>query len=153
MLNHKICLVLGDWSHDGHGLTSRYHIVCSLSKKELEKAYKKGCKKVGKDFSMEEKVARDYEDPTIDHNILAKIRELGYKEELECEYEDLEEGQDDEGTNEPLNDENEGITISENDFVYMWMFLASLGIKETLEWEIIADGDEIHLGGYGLFYS
>lgn len=60
---YTIELKLGDWSHDGHGITESIYISSNISTLKLKKAYKLGAKILGFDFS--EIVARNYEDSKI----------------------------------------------------------------------------------------
>lgn len=49
-MEHKLTFTLGDPSRDGHGITSKYHIICNYSSEEIESAYREMCKELGFDF-------------------------------------------------------------------------------------------------------
>ena len=59
----RICLVVGDWSGDGHDKTTEVTIASNFNEKAIDRAYKRGTKALGFDFS--EEVAADYEDTTL----------------------------------------------------------------------------------------
>ena len=45
-LKNHVTLVLGDWSHDGHGWTQNVYITSNLTRQEIEIAYAKGVENV-----------------------------------------------------------------------------------------------------------
>lgn len=144
---HNIALVLGDWSGDGHDKTSTTNIECNLTKKELEKAYKKGCKKVDSTFSMYDNVAEGYGDRTISREHFDKLVKLGFKPDLACDEDYMD---DDDSGDTDENDKSDGVQIWQEGFVEIWMFIASLGTKTELLWKEV-EGDSINIGGYGFF--
>lgn len=135
-LPHMINLVVGDWSHDGHNMTEQSTIKCNLTKKDLEKAYKKGCKKVG--FDLTEEVCADYEDMSVSDDVIEKLRAADIKPE------DFIENDDDDGWSFSYNWEA---------FTELWLRIAKLG-NPDLEFEMCSnDSPNINIGGYGLLGS
>ena len=66
---HKMYLVLGDWSDDGHGKYDKVLMECNVPVKRVQDAYKKACKLTGVSFNNTDvftgqkrdyKTARDY---------------------------------------------------------------------------------------------
>ena len=130
-LSNTISIVVGDWSDDGHGKTAHYQIQSNLSHKEISKAYKKGSKKLGFDFS--ETVASSYDDSEIPAEELVKLREAGWTGEF---YDVAEPG-------EPQY-------LEADTFMEIWLFIAKLG-NPLMEYEIPAVDSTLNIGGYGLF--
>jgi hypothetical protein len=50
-MQHKIDLILGDWSYDGHSLTKLITIDSNLDKAEIKQAHTTGCKNLQIDFN------------------------------------------------------------------------------------------------------
>lgn len=135
---HKMNLVLGDWSRDGHGQSETFGIETNLTKNEIQESYKKGVEIV--DLDLSEKVCRYHEDDSISLENLEKLKKHGLKffQENGEEYE-LEE-----------NFDETGFSVSEEDFVIMFMFIVKLG-NPLLEWNF-CESESINIGGYGLFH-
>ncbi len=130
---HRIRLVLGDWSHDGHGQTSEEYINSNLSLKQINAAYKKGTKKIGFDFC--DTAACEYEDSTISKENFKALRDAGFDDELENCDDDSEE---------------DGVSIWRDDFTRMYLFIVKLG-NPAFTFTEAKDEGTIHVGGYGLF--
>lgn len=131
-LLHTINLVVGDWSHDGHSKTETVTILSNLDKKALEKAYKKGSKKVG--FDLETDVCADYEDMSMSEDISEKLKAAGIK------------------PHDYVEEDEAGLSFSYNHeaFATLWLDIARLG-NPDLKYEITADNNTtINIGGYGL---
>jgi hypothetical protein len=137
--NHTINLVIGDWSDDGHGKKDKFTIKCNLDKKALEKAYKKGVKKVGVDITSD--VAHEYEDSTISKEDWDKLLKAGMKadEVGEVDIPDHLDGQSDR------------IFIWPDAFADIWLFVAKAGNPKFEFEHVIATASNINIGGYGLF--
>jgi len=137
-LEHFITLTLGDWSHDGHSQTDVITVRCNVDKKDLEKAYKKGTKKLG--FDLTEDVCADYEDMSASADVIEKLKTAGIKPEDFIENED----EDDEGWSFAYNVEA---------FASLWLRIAQLGDPD-LKYELVeTNPNNINIGGYGLFGS
>jgi len=141
-LKHQINLVLGDWSGDGHNQTATVTIRCNLDKKQLEKAYKAGCKKTGVNFADE--VASDFEDNTISKEIVEKLAKHVFK---------IEDYSEDEQPGESPATGEVGYSLWTDGYAAAWMFIAKVGNSELEYEEMTDDSPDIHIGGYGLFYS
>jgi len=134
-LPHMINLVVGDWSHDGHSMTEQSTIKCNLDKKGLEKAYKKGSKKVG--FDLTEEVCEAYEDMSVSDDVVEKLRTAGIKPEDFIENEGGEWS----------------FAYNWEAFTELWLRIAKLG-NPNLEFEMCSnDSPNINIGGYGLLGS
>jgi hypothetical protein len=129
----RIKLVIGDWSCDGHEKSDDYYIESNLSKKEIEKAYKKGTKLLGFDFS--EEIAECYEDSTLPKDKWEKFKELGYTGGFDSEDQ---------------ADEN-GVNIWLEEFLDLYLFIIQLG-NPDFKYELVEEEDTIHIGGYGLYH-
>ncbi len=137
-LEHSITLTLGDWSHDGHSQTEVITVKCNVDKKDLEKAYKKGTKKVG--FDLTEDVCADYEDGSVSDEVIEKLRDAGIKPEDFAEKGDAD-------------DEGWSLAYDYEAFAGLWMRIAQLGDPD-LKYEVApTNPNNINIGGYGLFGS
>ncbi len=92
-MQHKFYITIGDWSDDGHGKTDQFLYESNYEVGELQKAYKKSCKKTG--VKLHE-VARDYEDGSVSPAIAKKLLKLGLDENLIRGDEDDEYWEDNE---------------------------------------------------------
>jgi hypothetical protein len=140
-----INLVLGDWSHDGHSQTEIITISSTLSKPEIEAAYKKGAKRVGVDVVKD--VAADYEDGGLLVEDWKRFEKAGMKlEDLFANQVDLEYTQEELENADPI-----GFPIYHDEFVRLYCFLVSKG-NDGFQYQIEEDANpNINIGGYGLF--
>lgn len=141
-----ITLVLGDWSHDGHGLTDRINISSNLTDKEITKAYKAGKKKLSFDF---DRVAEDYEDSRLTKVRWGEFLKLGFSNpEYEKKWSEPYQPGD---TYDP-DDEESDLVLDSEGFARLYLFLVKLG-NDKFEYEILSDKQNptIEIGGYGLF--
>jgi hypothetical protein len=163
---NKTTLVLGDWSDDGHGKTDRISITSNLDTKQIEKAYNKGAKKLG--FNFVNDVANDYEDSLLPLPHLKTLIEHGLDiEQAFDEYElkfvkqalaretPVEEAEEEvvdeeEGDEDLLEDHEEGVHLWVDSFSYIYLFIVGLGDPKFV-YKIVENGNEINIGGYGLF--
>ena len=129
-LPNVVILILGDWSHDGNGLSSVVTIHSNFTKREIERAYRKGVKEI--EFDLIEDVASGHEDCEIEPEYVHALKEFGYNvNNLEC-----------------LNNR---YYIYEDEFVNIYLFLAELG-DSALEWKRVSHTENhIRIGGYGLY--
>lgn len=133
-LPYMINLVVGDWSGDGHNKTEQSTIKCNIEKKELEKAYKKGTKKIG--FDLTQEVCEEYEDMSMPITIAEKLKAAGIDP---LEYAEQEEGRED------MSFSYDWIA-----FIKLWLRIAKLG-NPNLEYDMSSsDNQNINVGGYGL---
>lgn len=138
-MKNTVKLVLGDWSHDGHGMSEVKSINCTHTLKELEKAYKLGTSKIGFDFSKY--VAIDYRANILDANLVKRLRDHGLKMEFEF------------GEKELFGQEKEFgfVFLGKDDFCRIYLFICQLGNPKIEYIEVESDEDELYIGGYGLF--
>lgn len=127
-MEHIIKLVTGDWSGDGHCMTSTKIFKSNVSEDELQQAYRKGVNLVGVDVS---RLCENYEDNTIPSETARRINDS-----IPNTFEDdeFEEG---------------GIWTNDDDFTYLWIAIAKAGNPDIVMEEIT--GSSINIGGYGLF--
>jgi hypothetical protein len=129
---HRINLILGDPSGDGHGKSQTVVINSSLSKHELLAPYQAGTKLVGFDFINE--VCKEYEDCRLEREYKTKLLELGF-------FDFYEDGL-----------EEDTCYLDQELFVQIFLFICKLG--DTLfEYQIVESNSYINIGGYGLFHS
>jgi hypothetical protein len=133
---YKIKLTMGDWSHDGHGLTEHVMVMCNLTATQLQQAYKRGCEKVGFDFTRD--VAASYEDNVLPQGLLKKLEEQGFvPKEFASEWADPYDG--------------EKFRLGPDNFWQIWMFVAGLSSTLLDYEEVTGDFTDVRIGGYGLF--
>lgn len=132
-LKHVINLVVGDWSHDGHGKTQLVTIRSSLSGTEIEEAYKNGVKIIG--FDLIECVAANYEDSGIDAEYERKLRAAGV---------DLD------STVEKTYDRTEW-SLWTDSYAELYLFFVKTGNPDFKFEFLNHDESNINIGGYGLF--
>lgn len=143
VLSHVTSLVIGDWSDDGHGKTDMTVIRSNLDSEQIGEAYEAGSKKLG--FNFIEEVATDYEDSSLD---LVKFKTLidaglSIEEAFKYDYEIKE-------AKKALEDEDsEGFHLWTESYRSIFLFIVKLGNKD-FKYKI-SQGNQIHIGGYGLF--
>lgn len=128
---HDIQLTVGDWSMDGHGQVETVVVQSTLSRIELEKAYKAGVKKLGVNIS---EMCADYEDRHITDKTMRVFAAL---DPNLCLDEDDEDYPDE-----------EGCYIDADIFVKLYLLTCQSG-DPTLSYEIV-EPQNINIGGYGL---
>lgn len=129
-----INLVLGDWSGDGHSKTEIVSILSNLLKNDIEKAYKKGCKKVG--FDLTKDVCAEYEDMSASKEVVEALRAVGFKPEDFLEEDD---------------DGDWSFAYNGDAFAELWLRIAQLG-NPDFKYEITTHNTpNINIGGYGLY--
>lgn len=114
-------LVLGDWSGDGHSMTTRYVIRSTLTVEGIKAAYLKGAAIIGVDVSQE--VAGD--DESIDEVSAALFTEAGME---------IDPGH--------LRLEN---------FLELYLFTVKVGEPTFTYEIVPDTTTHINIGGYGLF--
>ena len=125
--------VVGDWSKDGHGMTSVFNIQCNLNFGDFGKAYENGIHLIGFDI---EKYCKDYEDGGIPIDFAMKLKEQGF---------DVNKFDDDLEKNEDIS----FVYIDSSTYFEIYMFIAFKG-NPKLIWNY-AEIPIIKIGGYGLF--
>lgn len=126
---NRISLLMGDASKDGHEETEALVIDTNRTRKELEKAYKKGARKLGHDFEL--KVANEYGKRRLAKPIFDELKRLGWP---------VPEGF---GKTRELDTDT---------YADIWIFLAKLGDPKLEVYVQTPDPvEEIYIGGYALF--
>lgn len=121
-----INLVLGDWSHDGHGMTETVTIESNFGISQIQKAYKAGVKLLGVDLVKD--VCEQYEE----------------SEMLAEHYEVFK----DSGILDP-----DDSWIDSDTFAKLYLWTARMGNPELIYSVLPWDKASIQIGGYGLFGS
>jgi hypothetical protein len=143
-LPYLINLVVGDWSNDGHSMTETITISSNLKKKDVEKAYKKGAKKLKLDVT--EDVAADYQDGYIYDDQWKKLAVVGLT--LENVFDDDRLSLDE--VTDELEDGGRYFSIHPGAFANIWLFVAQQG-NPIFRFRVNNDDSpNINIGGYGL---
>lgn len=116
-----IQFIVGDKYKDGHGQVEVFLVECSLSKRELEVAFKEGCRTIGVDWAKEE------DEEQFSDDAAAKLREHGIVSESDWG------GVFRVGTPET--------------FLDVWMQIAAIG-NDSLTWNHAPGPPSIWIGGY-----
>lgn len=130
----NITIQLGDWSDDGHGKTSIFNITSSLSFKEINRAYKKGAKKIGVDLI--EEVCTDYNNSGIGMDLLNKFIEAVFDKKLFGLTDDMEV---------------EYLMLDYESYLNLYFATVSIGNNKFQYTLVDNDKSIIQIGGYGLF--
>lgn len=148
-----ITLVVGDWSHDGHGMCDKILIQSNADVSKIEAGYRAGTAKLGFDFC--EEVASDYEDGRIHLAELKKLRDAGFKRKLEDEHTEEEAKAtakefEKYGRASQTNWEYwAGGCLDPETYCEIYQFIVQLG-DPLIVFTPIEHG-ELRIGGYGLF--
>lgn len=142
-LPHKLTLVLGDWSDDGHGKTDVVVIATNLDSDQFMEAYKKASKKLG--FHFMDDVAADYEDRSLPTEYLQKLIDNGM--ELKEVFDSYEMKEAKAALKDPTA---EKVSLWAESYTAILLFIVKLGNPE-FEYKFVEDGSRINVGGYGLF--
>ncbi len=133
---HTIKLTVGDWSHDGHGMSNSYNIECNLSSKQVETAYNKASKTLGFDFIT---LFDEYECCSLEGKFARKLLDSGFKDpEFQKSYND--------------DPKDTSYSVYSDVYVKIYMWIAKLS-NGTLEYKFVDSKNELQIGGYGLFSS
>ena len=166
---HTINLVLGDWSHDGHGITDTVTIKCSHTSEQIKEAYNQAVKNLGFPDLVED-ACEEYEDSYLRLAFAQKLVRAVQKQEhvfpqlviakmielivscVESDFvADIAEEVSSWGAINLEDIEDLEIYVDSERFAHMYMMIASFG-DPTIRWENTENID-INIGGYGLFYS
>jgi hypothetical protein len=133
-LSNTIDLVMGDWSDDGHGETEQVTIKSNFNKIWIDRAYESASDILG--FCFINEVAKNYEEPYIDNELIIKLREV-------LEEPNLLDG--------VIDEHAECIGIDSYEYLDIYLKIIKLGDPD-FKYKIIGDNNEqINIGGYGLF--
>lgn len=126
-------IVVGDWSHDGHGRTESILIKSNRSYAQLDAAYLKGSSIVG--FNIVKFVGSEWDSCCISKEEFLKLRELGLpKSCLEVEpY---------------LDHDYKEVRVCTDDYMRLYLFIVKLGDPE-FRYKIVKVVD-VNINGYCL---
>jgi len=131
-MDHKIKVVCGDWSNDGHGMTDSITIKSNLTKDQLESAYANGSNILGFDFK--ETVGKELEDNKMSQAEM----DLLHKHNIDV-----------------VVDEYYGkkgyYSLDTESYTEIILGICKLGYPNFMHHKI--ETEEFHIGGYGLFYG
>lgn len=137
MSRHRVKLVVGDWSGDGHDKSE--DVYCNSNKPliEVEAAYGKGCQRLG--FDLIKDYCEAYEDDRIENSTLEALAKAlpSFGEEW----------------NLNLLDDDEGYyrIMSTDEWVDLVLTVARIGDPE-LQITVAPHEGSWKVGGYGLFW-
>lgn len=148
-------VVLGDWSHDGHGHTATIVIKTDAEMADIRQAYDAAVTYY--EFDLIAYVADEYEDPLLRLEYVKKLEEKGVThltqglenpKRISIHDIDIRAWGD--------RDEEEGdVELDETMFFHLWILFVQTGmhiLSLPFEYQII-HGTDIHINGYGLFGS
>lgn len=135
-LNNTITLVVGDYSHDGHGITANVIVQSNFSQLEITTAYELGVKILGIDLC--ENVCSEYEDQTIKFSDFKKFLDAGYST-VNLNKDDLKS----------IKLEKDIEYVDDDLFAELYLFTVYIGNK-NFEYNITVETNNINIGGYGL---
>lgn len=128
-MKNQIQLILGDWSHDGHGKTETFIITSNLTRREILEAYDEGCDSLNCDLSSE--ISSEYEDHLLPASQVKKFLEKGFHfDELDFE-------------------KSGSIYLDTELYTELFLFTVKLGNPDFSHDYI--ELESINIGGYGLF--
>jgi len=125
----------GDWANDGHGMTQSIIIKSNFTKDQIKEAYKSGTEIIG--FDLKSDCCRKYEDDLLTTEQVNKLKSYGIIVEFECEWDGA--------------DLSEGFHVIPDEYTEIFLKICRLGDPD-FNYEIL-DTPEVHIGGYGIFYS
>ena len=131
---HWFTVTIGDWSDDGHGKTDTHLINSSLSKDDMEKAYKAGCEVIG--FDMVDSLCEEYEQGSVEKETVEAFASSGLDLLALADKWDREEYA-----------EHGGLSVR-GLWVAMWLHVCRLGAADLVAFHI-AEAN-VNIGGYGL---
>lgn len=132
-MKHNIDLVVGDWSSDGHGISSSVPFIANFPLEDVEKFHAQAAKQHGLDFATQ---CEDYEDSCLSEDFLeaALIAFANHPTALSFFQELVKE---------------DGY-VKADEFCFVYMYIAELG-QPLLKWQHVEGNPSIAIGGYGLF--
>lgn len=133
-------LIVGDWSHDGHGMTKTITVEHNLdSVTALQNAFQIGTDKLGINLENE---CKNFEDSEVSNIFVQSLQNLGLLPENLEEQDMLWNDSDTAGT---------FFVEGPEAYAKLWLIVAKLG-NSKLEATIVKDETaSIKIGGYGLF--
>jgi hypothetical protein len=131
-----IRLTVGDWSKDGHGMTSSFNVDTDMTTAEFLECYKRGVELVGFDLT---EFCDEYEDCTLSVRHIKTLEGFGCKVAV-----------DDYDPEEKDIDLDDDVSLCDESYAELYVFIANLG--SPLPLTIVTDDNEVSIGGYGLYH-
>lgn len=152
-MSHIVCLIVGDWSRDGHGMSEKIIFNCNKSSDVVYDAYKKGKGIIGFDLTS---LCDDYRQGRLSWDELQKLRAAGFTDELEDEITpersiEINKEWRKRGLLKSTQPDRDwaGAALDPETYATVYMFIAKLG-NASLTYEL-AKMSSYPIGGYGLF--
>ena len=123
---NRFKLIVGDWSHDGHGMTQEFIIESNISIYDLRLAYIAGEEIIGVSFS---KFFSNY-----DQSFMSKDLEEKLSKYIDLSIFDLDQDLDPE------------------EYIHIWLQIAKIGRPDFEYKSVDYNIPEMEIGGYGLFH-
>lgn len=141
---HRIKMVSGDDTRDGHGKSTEFTIMSNLDARGLESAFRTGVKML--DFDVQDwSNFRASSGNVLPQEACKKFEEHGF----DFSRFDTEEA---DGSDDSADDGGSKVFVDcyQKDLPTLWLFTAKLGAPQ-LEYEYASGGDIIKIGGWSLF--
>jgi hypothetical protein len=132
-MGNLIDLTAGDWSSDGHGMTTTCLVACNVGLDELKIAHDIGAGVIGINLS---ELCSDSEDDHIPTGLIATLEEHGIHLEYEDDYPESKDYK---------------LLESPDEFARLYLEIAKLG-DPSIHYEVL-NLPTVNIGGYGLFRS
>jgi hypothetical protein len=147
-LKHRINLLIGDWSGDGHEKTSEIPIQSNMAADEIREAYLKGAIALG--VNLEEEVCCDYEDDYLPIEIYRIFESAGFGvSEWSLGWMGKPLSDRDRKKIEDCIAKDDNICLEDGTFAGLYLFTAKIG-NPDFRYEV-AERKDLCIGGYGLF--
>lgn len=159
-LPHIWSLTVGDWSHDGHGLTEEYTFKSNYQLQDVTDAFSRASAKYNLDLKAE---CRKYGKPQVTDQFFTRYREVFADNQLALDvfldeyerdwiattYASPEDQQELSDIRLDLDAQEEG-SLTADGFVDAYLFIAKLDLPD-LDYKISRQQiDNENIGGYGL---
>jgi len=144
-LPNKMSLVLGDWSGDGHGKTSKVLVATNKTVQEIQDAYKASCKLTGVEFNHNE----DYTERKRNYVERRKFQiSVDYESGIKITSE-VNKALAKHGMKIPKYILDEDFNDSEQEFTKLWFDFVKLSLPD-LKYKIIEDNIPCINGHYDI---
>lgn len=135
-LNNTIRFTVGDYSQDGHNQLKQYIIKTNLNSVWIKRAYDEASATLG--FCFVNEVATEYEEPFVPEFVYDKLINV-------FDYDIIKELA-------PYDDYHKKYVIDDPDnYVELYLMIIGLGEPDFKYEHMKFEGDNINIGGYGIF--
>lgn len=134
MLTHKIKLVVGDWSDDGHGKTDSYLVRTNYSAADIKRSYERALK-----IHKLHVPCSDCEDSAINPDIVKLLTQHNVETSDILEY-------------DKKSKTYNFVDCGPDYFCQLYLRISSIILTDLVYEFIDSDIATLNVGGYGLFY-